>query len=904
MIFGAPWLLLAFLFLPVLWWLVRASPPAPRRQSFPALRLLAGLETQTESPERTPPWLLLLRLFALACLITGLAGPILNPRTGPVGGGPLLLVIDNSWATASDWADRLAAARAAISTAARDGRPVALLATAAELDGTPPAILGPMPAARAENHLAAVMPHPWSPDRAADARALGTWHAPDTSVLFIDDGILAPSGEAAFRRALGAAGTVTELRAPADAPLLLPPANRAGQRLVRMAALPLAVDRSFAVLAEGADGRRLTRVSLSLPAGQTIAEAPLGLPTSLANEVTALRLAGAPSAGGTLLLDGQWRRRIVGLASADGANADAPLVGPLYYLNRALGPDVEIRHGTLDELLAEPLSALILSDRPLPPGPERDAVAHFVEQGGLLIRFGGPLMAESGPDPLLPVHLLQQDRSLGGALSWNKPEHLAAFPATSPFAGLTVPQDLTVRRQLLADPASLGQAAVWATLTDGTPLVSSAPLGRGRIVLFHVTADADWSNLPLSGLFPALLDRLVQLAAGLGETNPQSELAPVSVLNGYGELGPASGAAAPVRAGDLAHLLPSPKTPPGFYGAGGDRRAFNLGGALPDLAAAPTVPGASQGTLGGGRNERALGPALTAAGLLLLILDLLASLALRGALGPLRRGSRRKAAALMIALSLALAPRAQAAGAPQVPAAALQTSLAYVITGNTQVDALSATGLSSLSDFVTSRSAAILGDPAGVVPGRDDLSLYPLLYWPVVPGMAALAPDAIAALNRFMAGGGILLIDTEGSDSGAPGSGAGMQPGASAALRAAVEGLDVPPLTPLDPRHVLAHSFYLLRSFPGRFVGAPVWVARNPETSNDGVSPIIIGANDWVAAWAMNQDGSFPFSTVPGSDEQRLYAYRFGMNLVMYALTGTYKGDQVHVPSILERLGQ
>lgn len=905
MIFAAPWLLLAFAVLPLLWWLVRASPPSPRRQSFPALRLLMGLEGQSESPERTPLWLLILRLLALTCLILGLAGPILNPRHGPPGAGPLLIVLDNSWSAAGDWANRTEAARTAIGAAARDSRPVALLTTAADADGKQPIVEGPMPAGRALSRLAAAQPQPWPADRAADARALAAWHLPDTAVLFLDDGIAAPTGEAAFRTALAQAGTVTDMRAVATAPLLLLPTASDGALSLRLGALPAAVNRHFAVIAQGSDGRTLTRITLDLPAGQATATAPLGLPTSLANEVATLRIAGAPSAGGTVLLDGQWRRRIVGLASGAGDNADAPLVGPLYYLNRAMGSDIEIRHGTLDQLLAEPLSALVLSDRPLPPGPERDAVTKFVQQGGLLIRFGGPLMAESG-DSLLPVRLLQQDRSLGGALSWNRPEHLAPFPATSPFAGLAIPEDVTVKRQLLADPASLSQASVWATLTDGTPLVSSAPMGRGRIVLFHVTADADWSNLPLSGLFPAILERLIHLAAGLGTDGGETRLAPVSLMNGYGELGSPSGAAAPIRASDIAHILPSPKAPPGFYGANGDRRALNLGGTLPALVAAPAVPGAISAELGGGTRERALGPDLIALALLLLILDLLASLALRGALRRARPARRQTArlGALLLAASLGLAAPAQAAPPVPVPPAALQTCLAYVVTGNATVDDLSRKGLASLSDFVTSRSAAILGDPIGVTPGRDDLSLYPLLYWPVLPGGAQPAPGAIAALNQFMADGGILLIDTEGGGASAQGSGAGMQPGAEAALRAAVQGLDVPQLTPLTPRHVLAHSFYLLRAFPGRYVGGPVWVARNAEARNDGVSPIILGGNDWAAAWAMNQDGSFPFSTLPGNDEQRLYAYRFGMNLVMYALTGTYKGDQVHVPSILERLGQ
>ncbi|MCB8875618.1 DUF4159 domain-containing protein [Acidisoma silvae] len=899
MIFAEPWLLLAFLVLPLLWWLLRASPPAPRTQSFPALRLLANLEETAESPERTPAWLMALRILALACLILGLANPVLNPRRQLAGGGPLLVVLDNGWAAAGDWADRTATARAAIQAAERQDRPVALLTTAAEIDGRLPAIQGPMAARDAQSLLAAAMPQPWAPDRAADRRALDGWHHPASSVLFIDDGITAPSGEAAFRAALAQAGQVTDARAIGTAALLPAPQERDGGLVIRLAAVPQPVARHFALLAEGSDGRTLSRIALPLPAGQTEASAPLGLPTMLANTVTKLSLVGAPSAGATLLLDRQWRHRIVGLASTAGTStADAPLVGPLFYLNRALGPDVEIRRGGLMDLLGQPLSVLILSDRPLTAPDEVAAVTRFVRQGGLLIRFGGVLTGETA-DTLLPVHLLQQDRSLGGALSWNRPEPLAPFPATSPFAGLAVPKDVTVTRQLLADPASLTGVNVWATLADGTPLVSSARLGQGRIVLFHVTADADWSSLPLSGLFPDMLDRLIHLAAGTGNGDPKARLAPFSVMNGFGEMNPPSAAASPIEADQLASTQPSPKAPPGLYGVAGDRHALNLGPSLPAPTAAELVPGATRAGLSGRLAERDLGPYLTALAIALLILDLLASLALRGALRWHRQGSAALALAVAIGLTASLP-----AWAANVPQAALQTSLGYVVTGNGSVDRLSRDGLASLSDFVSSRSAAVLGPPVGVVPGRDDLSLYPLLYWPILPGSAAPTVAATAALNQFMANGGIILIDTQGSDTGAAGTGSGLQPGAAQALRQAVGGLDIPPLTPLSPHHVLAHTFYLLRDFPGRYDGAPIWVTETPEASNDGVSPIIIGANDWAAAWDMNQDGSFPYSTIPGSEQQRLYAYRFGMNLVMYALTGTYKGDQVHVPAILERLGQ
>ena len=76
-------------------------------------------------------------------------------------------------------------------------------------------------------------------------------------------------------------------------------------------------------------------------------------------------------------------------------------------------------------------------------------------------------------------------------------------------------------------------------------------------------------------------------------------------------------------------------------------------------------------------------------------------------------------------------------------------------------------------------------------------------------------------------------------------------------------------------------------------------------TSNtDGVSSVIIGANDYASAWATGPEGRPMYPTVPGGPRQRELAYRTGTNVVMYSLTGNYKADQVHVPSILERLGQ
>jgi hypothetical protein len=77
-----------------------------------------------------------------------------------------------------------------------------------------------------------------------------------------------------------------------------------------------------------------------------------------------------------------------------------------------------------------------------------------------------------------------------------------------------------------------------------------------------------------------------------------------------------------------------------------------------------------------------------------------------------------------------------------------------------------------------------------------------------------------------------------------------------------------------------------------------------PARGGDGVSPVIIGSNDWAAAWAVDSSGRFLNEVVPGGESQREMAFRFGINLVMYALTGNYKTDQVHAPALLERMGR
>jgi hypothetical protein len=320
-----------------------------------------------------------------------------------------------------------------------------------------------------------------------------------------------------------------------------------------------------------------------------------------------------------------------------------------------------------------------------------------------------------------------------------------------------------------------------------------------------------------------------------------------------------------------------------------------------------------------------LRPHLLTLALLLFLVDALVSLWLSGALARLRRRAAIASIAWIastLALLVSVPESALAQNAPQPPdrlpsfraddvESSLVTRLAYVVTGDREADETSRQGLQGLSRALGSRTALDPGEPIGVDPARDELAFYPLLYWPMTPNRPAPSDIAIRNIDAYMKKGGTILFDTRdaqvsrGPDAVTP---------ETRLLRQILAGIDVPDLEAVPKDHVVTKTFYILDSFVGRYVAGRTWIEvlqRNqeqdrtrPAQAGDRVSPIIITGNDLAAAWAVDRLGQPRFPLVPGTPRQREMAIRGGINIVMYAMTGNYKADQVHVPALLERLGQ
>lgn len=931
--FGAPAVLLGLVALPIIWWLLRLTPPRPKSELFPPLRILARVLKKEETPAKSPWWLTLLRLLIAALAVFALSKPVLNPdETLLSGDGPLILLVDNDWSTAPDWGARVAVADRLITHAEENDRPVSLVFTAERQHNAIP-----NSASTARERLQAAEPRPIKSDRQTALSALLTAfeNTAPGSLAFLSSGLADSDTDGAWRALLdkGADDVLLFRRNERNTLALTAADNDAEGFVLNAARLDRTEAERYPISALDNKGRPISAGELVFDSGSAQGTAVLSAPFELRNDFATISLDGHATAATRYLLDDSFRRRRVALLSAEPLDLSQPLLSPLYYLTRALEPFADLilpqqpeLSDALSELLEQRPSVLVMADIGTLPSDAADMLDDWINDGGLLLRFAGPRLAGgNNDDPFVPVELRRGERALGGALSWSEPQPLADFPSTSPFAGMPRPDDVTVSRQVLAEPSPDLAVHTWASLADGTPLVTSNQFGRGRIVLFHVTAEATWSTLPISGHFVEMLRRSILLSKVAGsdtDENGEATLPPYRLLDANGALKAPSGAAQPLEIKTGTRPVASFDNPPGLYGTESGFLALNV--MTPEDTLLPFEMPEFNGTV-----QRAgftpassldLLPYLLSAALILLIIDSLIVLIMAGALSRhvLRRARPATApivAAFAATLLLTTADPAISNDEKPGDASILQsldrTHLAYVVTGDRRTDEASLRGMNGLTRFLTYRTSLEPGEPVGVNLETDPLALYPMLYWPISTEADPPSPAAVSRVDAFMKNGGTVLFDTRDALAGL--GAAGVVSPQTARLRNILADLDIPALEPVPGDHVLTKAFYILDDFPGRYRGSPLWVEaalekdnsqNRPARGGDGVSSIIITGNDLAGAWAIDDNNIPVYPTVPPDPVQREHAFRSGVNIMMYMLTGNYKADQVHVPALLERLGQ
>ncbi|KCZ53064.1 DUF4159 domain-containing protein [Hyphomonas pacifica] len=922
---GTPWALAALIALPVIWWVLRATPPAPKDIELPSLRLLDGVEPREETPARTPWWVWLIRTLAVAAAILGLSQPVYAPGARmetAEGTGSLLIIVDNGWASAPRWPELINAASATLDTGSRDA-PVHLLLTA-------PQQFNPDPAERVsrvdmDKRLSSLRPQAWAPDRQDALKRLKESGFKPDRIFWASDGLESTGGQA-FATELANMAPLTVFAGPPPGVAVIS-GIRAQTDSVSVTARRASPRGQFTgfVSALTLDGSALATAPLSFADGETEAVAEFKIPAAALARISRFNVTGQQGAGTVWLWDSSDRSRRVGLV--DAGSASQPLLSDMHYIRKALEPFATISEGSIENLVAASPDAIIMSDIGQILPHDAELLHKWVEDGGALIRFAGPRLAAQGDD-LLPVALRRSSRALGGALAWDEPQAIAPFPEVSPFAGLKVPPEVRIRQQVLARPGPELASKTWARLADGSPLVTADQRGKGMLILFHITAGPDWADLAYSGTFSQMLRR--SIAAGQGEavSDPEGSYTPMLTLDGYGRLSAAGPNAAPMKAADFGTVKPSEAHPPGLYQGPAGSRALNAGaGERPALIMTWPVSARLLGDAEA-RSLRLAGPLLGFAALLL-AMDLFIALSVSGRLP--RFGRKAASAGILLAAGFLVLTAPQQADAQAIQYelmpdgtyrritadartirlpntlgttqkeinAALDMRLAYVETPDRALNERTRAGLFGLSNILRLRTSVEPAEPDGVNLETDSLELYPLIYFNIPDSMPSLSEVAITNLNTYLRSGGALVIDTRA------GGTIGTETDVTR-LETLLEGLDAPPLQPVAENHVLTRSFYLLDDFPGRYAHRRLWIEQAGDASaprGDGVSRLFIGDADWASAWAIDERGRDLYS-VDGGEQQREMSRRFGVNLVMYVLTGNYKDDQVHLPALLERLGE
>jgi hypothetical protein len=815
--FAAPWLLWGLLSLPLVIVLTRLRPPPLQRVRFPAFDLLPP---DQGSRMQTPPlWLLILRLVMVATLVVGLAGPRWQTKGSAIAPNRIILVVDDSWAAAADWAAAMSALDSRLSTLPA-ATPITVVRTASaqKTEATAAAI---------RSDWKTWQPKPWRVN-APKTQALLTSISP-AEIWYITDGLAHPD----VAPAMAKLGAVTTLNTPAQlARIATVEPIVAGMRITLQRADTQAAmqgrirvgDRSIPY--DFAPGARIAWVDA--------VTAPL---------LQSVTIEGTRHAGAVWPLTAETRRAHIEVLSTP---SPAPL-SDADILLKALDGAGTIAAVPAARVTANRPDVIMVPDQRLDPAV-RATLMRYVETGGTLVRFAGPILAQA-PDGLTPAVTQQGARVLTGAVSWSKDLAIAPFAINGPFTGLTPPADVRVRASVAFPPEQEDRVDILARLTDGSPLISRKQLGQGQIVLVHTSAGLSWSDWPLSTHYRHVLHRLVRMAVGQAPiSEPHTPCTIVQALDGFGNLAPAAGGDVPLAA---LREPATATTPPGVYRCGGVQVVYPVLPADSVLMAATPAPPAHTHT------NIAFGGWMIFIAASLAMLDTLL---------------RARAAILAVLVVFT----------PHLADAAADTTIGYIASGTSE-DSLSKSGLDALSTAINTRTTAQIGPSMAIRAPTPEMDTLALIYWPVNAATPAPSTAMAQALVRYMGNGGMVWVDLVSPMS---------DTNARATLSRVLAPLSPPPLTALPQGHVITKSFYLIDECPGATQGAQVWVETALSTAHlDGVASLIVGQGNWRQAWAGGSDPA-----------KREAALRCGINSVLYALVGNYKADQIHAKELIERL--
>ena len=889
--------LLGLLALPLIFLIIKSLPPSPKKMFFSSFYLINKLEKTSVTKNNIPFWLLIYRIILITLIVLFFSKPYLNSTAKTSDADAIksyVIIADIGWSMSKEWEKFKKIVNAISNEAEKKNKEIIFYHSNSQKYEQPKVF---KLSKNVNQYLKKISPSPWQFEKSNLTEIIKkNNNFIDSKVFFI----FSKFDNKDYNNQLKNLNFLnTQVK---NKVLINTVKNIMFFKNINISKESIKLEvirhesptssRRFTIKITSIDNQVIFKKSYVLKLNQKAFYFNENFPLEVLNQIHKIEIVEQNHAGAKYYFDDYSKKKKIGIYTESFQYKENPLLSSVYYLEKSLNIDHILKIGDLDQLIKFNSSVIIIPDKGNIPEREHLKLNKWLANGGTLIRFSGVRLSKSNTKFLPSNNLLMSVRHVGGILSMENLLKISPFNKDSIFYGLEIPNDINFKKQLIIDSQD-SNLRFEASLTDNTPLVTLGKKSQGKIFLFHITANNDWSNLPLSSLFASMLERIVLLSEKNIITSPL-ELNLTKEINSFGDLNNTNKILNIKGSTLLKKTYPSRNHLPGIYENNQLTVALNLSNKIDDQYF-NNVYDKKLKILPAFKDQIFdLRPILLKIILFMFILDMIITMLLKYQFSFLRSFYKNKNLFSLFFFLFFLVNLSNLYS----QSLANDTYLAYIKTPEEKLNYISKNGLNTIKILLQTRTSIAPKEVIEVDIKKDQIYYYSFLYWPLSKNLIDLDIKTITKIKNYLNNGGMLFFDIIGFSR----ENFNLESNKFKKIKNFLSSIEVDNLTPIPKDHTLTKSFYLLKKFSGRWDNKILLIENSSLELNDGVSSVILGFNDWASAWALDSNKNPIYPVVPGGERQREISYRFGINVAMYALTGNYKSDQIHFKSILNRL--
>ena len=901
--FTYPFALLLLLFSPVIWKILKSKPLTVELKKFPAISLISKIKSVDNTFENNSLLIIILRFLIFILLVIALSKPYFRNVAKNNELQQVLLIVDDSWESGISWYSKIEKIKGLLDSNSLENISYSLV-TSSKVNEEKFKFLKNKNSSEILAFINSIKPNSWNSDFSELFKFLEPNLKNFERIFWFTESLISESKKSFF------------LKIKDNNLKIIETSNKDLPPLIFLKEQEIKGNYNFEIydfsnfyknvvidcydIKDRLILRKNVKGSDKSNANWNITEVTLEISKEFDDSIIYFHFNNLMSSTAKIIKTNISGQKKIGIIQPNYSKKMREFSRANFYIENAMKSNHDISIGSASDLISRKISLMFSDDSDSSIISEEKKIIDWIENGGTFVKFGG--------DKFLNTINKKLDKRFFGAfepesdpinldheLSFRKDLSIKKFKKGSLFYGLVVPEKIKINKYIeLKKDLEFKNFQHLAYLENGAPLITEFEIGKGKLVFFHIPANTNWSTLPFSILFVNILEKLNLYSKGVKKNSNNQIFKPFKILDGLGGFEDPSLNTMNLNSKDLKdNTYPlNYQNPPGIYKNKSDVYGLNIPNYLKDKKYSFSFPDEYLINEFDKFEVKNLRKNIIFCILFLFLLETLLTLQNRDIFKIKLFRSSTKFLGLILIITTVLTFKVQSAD--EVINKVNTTKLAYVKTGNKVVDEISKNGILSISEYITSKTSVILGAPDEIDLNEDDIFFYPILYFPFINSKEKVSEKKIRKIQNFINNGGILIFDCKNNFEKL------FIDDCLDDILLSFKDLDITNPIKLQNDNTLSKSFYLLKEFPGRR-NQDVFISFNNQINNNEVVSVIFGINDWSGSWAKSKNG-FELPILSENEEQRTLSFRFGVNMIIYSLTGNYKSDQVHVPEILKRM--